>query len=246
MIDWSNYTPLGKAQYRGGTGSRLHQIKSLTREEALHFLLHDPHGRQLRRDFHDVSFDALADHVCEASRRPTEKREVPTMDDHLKAILKSESACIALCKHITANGGSGFTHSEFDRKVLEPYARNKFPALHPGAAIAKVLSEEIPVAKAYETVHAASYPDAVAKAQPGVGDPDEEDVADEEEEDKDEKEDEDARSALEELNALAEQERRRTSGMSKAVAFSRIYTDPSNAALVRRERRQSLAKMMAR
>ena len=72
----------------------------------------------------------------------------------------------------------------------------KFPALRLGNAIAKVLAEETPVARAYETVHSAYYPAyAVAKAKPAAGDApvgrrdeDEEDVADEEEEAKDEKE----------------------------------------------------------
>ncbi len=44
---------------------------------------------------------------------------------------------------------------------------------------------------------------------------------------------------LDELNALAEQERRRNPGMSKALAFSKVYTDPANAALAQRERRQN-------
>ena len=178
----------------------------------------------------DIPFDQLADHVCEASFR--RKPEVQKMDRHLELIIKSESAMHALCKHLTANGGSGFTHPEFD-DFLGRYARNKFPALHVGTAIAKVLAEETPVARAYQAVH------SFFKAEPAVGDEDEEDVADEEEEDKDEKEDEDARSALEELNELAEQERRRENGMSKAQAFAKVYTDPANAKLAQRERWQN-------
>jgi hypothetical protein len=42
-----------------------------------------------------------------------------------------------------------------------------------------------------------------------------------------------------ELNDLAEQKRRRNPGMTKAVAFSKVYTDPENASIVRRERAQN-------
>jgi hypothetical protein len=79
---------ISKAQYRGGTGSRLHMIQNLSREEAKHFLLHDRHGRQLQRDFPNVPFDELAGYVCEASRRPMEKHEVPPMSDHLIEVCK--------------------------------------------------------------------------------------------------------------------------------------------------------------
>jgi hypothetical protein len=218
-----------KATYRGGTGSRLHMIQNLTPQEAAHFLLHDPHGRQLRRDFSDVPFAQLVDHVCTASRRSVEKHEVSNMDSTLKTILKSESATHALCKVLAKNGGVGFSHVQFDREVLEPYARNKYPALHVGSAIAKILSEEREISKAYEAVHAASYPNAVAKAQP-VADDDEDDDED------DERNGDNGDDALAELEEQAREERRRNPKLSKAQAFTKIYTDPSNAALVRRER----------
>jgi hypothetical protein len=85
-----------------------------------------------------------------------------------------------------------------------------------------VLSEEIPFARAYDVVHSAYHP---AKAQP---------VADD---DDDERDDED--DALEELDELAAEERRRNPGMSKAVAFSKVYTDPANARLAQRELMQN-------
>jgi hypothetical protein len=174
----------------------------------------------------------FADEIGE-DQKTTRKRNLPTTSTKrcgpkpntvLQVILKSESAMHALCKHLADNGGSGFTHSQFDRKVLEPYARNKYPALRLGTAIAKVLSEEREVARAYSAVHSAYYPAyAVAKAQPVVDDDDDEDDAD----------------ALEELERLAEQERRRTNGMTKAAAFSKVYCDPANARLAQRERTQN-------
>jgi hypothetical protein len=104
--------------------------------------------------------------------------------------------------------------------VLEPYARNKFPTLHPGNAIAKVLAEEPPVAAAYSAVHSAYYPAyAVAKAA----------VADDEADDTD---------ALEKLQALGAEVRRRNPSLTREQAFAKAYTDPENAALVKRERSQ--------
>jgi hypothetical protein len=220
MIDWRDF-PIGKATYRGGTGSRLHMIQNLSRAEAKHFLLHDRYGRQLRRDFPDIPFDQLAGHLVEASKRPIEKREVPTMDSELKTILKSEAAMTALCKHIAKTGGVGFTHPQFD-DFLGRYAKNRHPTLHVGNAISKVLSEEREVARAYEAVH------AFYKAQPVVND-------DEDDDDEDERDGDDT-DALDELNELGEQERRRNPKLTKQQAFAKAYAD--NPALAAKERRQ--------
>jgi hypothetical protein len=86
--------------YRDGTvtGRHLHRVQNLSRPEVKHFLLHDSAGRALRRDFSDVPFDELVDHVVEASKRPTEKREnavtnkrneANNMSDHLVEVCKS-------------------------------------------------------------------------------------------------------------------------------------------------------------
>ena len=42
--------------------------------------------------------------------------------------------------------------------------------------------------------------------------------------------------ALEELEELAQQERRRCPQLSKQQAFTKVYTDPANAKLAQRER----------
>jgi hypothetical protein len=69
-----------KATYRGDVqGHWLRNIQNLTRPEVKHFLLHDSAGRALRRDFPNIPFDELVDHVCEASTR--QKREAPKMDN---------------------------------------------------------------------------------------------------------------------------------------------------------------------
>ena len=71
------------------------------------------------------------------------------------------------------------------------------------------------MARAYQAVH------SFYKAEP---------VADDDDDDDD---------ALEELNRLAEKERRRENGMTKAAAFAKVYCDPANAKLAQRERAQN-------
>jgi hypothetical protein len=85
-----------KATYRGGSGRRLHHIEGLTREEALHFLMHDAHGRSFARE-RGEPLDVLADHLVEASKRPSENavtnkrnsNEAINMSDHLVEVCKS-------------------------------------------------------------------------------------------------------------------------------------------------------------
>jgi hypothetical protein len=67
-------------------------------------LLHDPHGRQLQRDFPNIPFDEkLVDHLCEASLRPAEKREAP-MSGNMELITKSDVGMHAFCKGLVDRG----------------------------------------------------------------------------------------------------------------------------------------------
>jgi hypothetical protein len=45
--------------------------------------------------------------------------------------------------------------------------------------------------------------------------------------------------ALKQLEQLAAQERRRNPSLSKAQSFTKVYVDPANIALVKRERAQN-------
>lgn len=49
----------------------------------------------------------------------------------------------------------------------------------------------------------------------------------------------DPENALDELESLAEEQRRRSPEMSKAQAFAKVYTDPANVRLAIAERRQN-------
>jgi hypothetical protein len=245
---------------------RSHDVHS-TRAEALRGLLFTPDGHALMRARPDTDIDTLADHLVEASQRPTERED--TDMNKMELITKSDVGMHAFCKGLV-DRGIAYPHWEFDSKVLEPYARNKFPTLHPGNAIAKVLLEERPVAAAYSAVHSAYHPaHGVAKAV--VADDDDDDDTDAirrawearraaalrrtrqatrpDPLDDDGAGDEggrvvddalgDEKSALAALQRLAVETRKADPKLTREQAFSKVYTDPANARLAARERAEN-------
>ena len=108
------YEFVRKATYRGGSGRRLHHIENLTREEALHWLAHDPHGRSFARE-RGEPLSVLADLLVEASLRPTEKRKDTNMQN--------------MDKTLREVGEAGFT------KMVEKYAKTVHPTLTQRASL---------------------------------------------------------------------------------------------------------------
>ena len=179
-----------KAMYRNATGRQLHRISNLTREEALHWLTHDPHGRSFARE-RGEPLDVLADHLVAASQRPIEKRnEAPKMD---------------MTKTLRAVGEAGFT------RMIEKYAKTVHPTLTKEQAFTKVFLADDDEGRAIR--HAWQ----IAKQSIAADEPSDDD-------------------ALDELETLAAEERRRNPKLSKAQAFAKVYTDPANARLASRER----------
>ena len=133
-IDWRNYDAFGKAMYRNNsvTGRHLHRVANLTREEAKHFLLHDATGRSLLRDT-GGDIDALADHLVEASQRPTNKHEAPKMQDMNKTLREV--------------GEHGFT------RMVERYAKTVHPTLTKEQAFCKVFLEDSDAGRAIRRAH---------------------------------------------------------------------------------------------
>jgi hypothetical protein len=193
-----------KARYRDVfPGSRLHRIENLTREEAKHFLLHDRHGRALLRDA-GGDIDELADHIVEASMRPTEKREVSNMDSTTR-----------IEKNLRAMGEAAFT------KIVTDYARKQFPTLTREQAFSKVFTAEDAEGQAIRRCWQLS--------KQGILDEDSAaDAAGEVEDD-----------AMDQLEELAADERKRNPKLTKAQAFAKAYTDPANAGIAAKERQQN-------
>lgn len=212
MFDWRDYElaveryqkifgrKLHKATYRGASGSKLHQLKNLTRSEAKHFLLHDPDGRALLRDS-GGDIDTLADHVVEASQRATNKRNEASKMDRMT-------------KNVRSMGEAEYT------RIVGDYAKRLYPELSRERAFTKVFTADDAASQAIRYFWKLAKQGSAAV-------------------DEDERDDDDEDDALEELERLAEQERRRENGMSKAQAFAKVYQDPANVDLVKRERRQN-------
>jgi hypothetical protein len=191
-----------KATYRGAQGHWLRNIPDLSREEAKHFLLHDAHGRALLRDT-GVDIDTLADHLVEASLRPTEKREVSNMQSFTKAIADL--------------GEHGYT------QLIQKFASNNRLSNETAAqAFVRIFSEDsaqgLAIRKAW----------LLSKGQS---------IAVEPRDDRDDTDDAGA-SALQKLEALGAELRKRNPTLTKEQAFAKAYSDPANAKLVRTERAQ--------
>jgi hypothetical protein len=114
-----------------------------------------------------------------------------------------------ILKNVSSMGELEYT------RIISDYAKTVYPSLSRERAFAKVFEDpdSIGIRRLWQ----------VAKGQVVADEPNDDDEADD-------------TDALDELNKLAEQERRR-SGTSKAVAFSKVYCDPANVELVKRERR---------
>jgi hypothetical protein len=194
------YKYVRKATYRGGSGRRFHHVENLTREEALHWLAHDPHGRSFARERGEPTSD-LADLLVEASLRPTEKRKDTNMQN--------------MDKTLREVGEHGFT------KMVEKYAKTVHPTLTREQAFTKVFTEDNDEGRAIRRAWQISKGQGIAAG-----------ALDEPSQDDDEEGD-----ALDDLNALAAEERRRNPKLTKAQAFTKAYTDPANAQLAQRERR---------
>ena len=138
--------------------------------------------------------------------------------DHLVAASqrpteKREAPKMDMTKTLRAVGEAGFT------RMIEKYAKTVHPTLTKEQAFTKVFTADDDEGAAIRRAW------MISKQGIAAGAPDE-------------PTDDDDENALDELNELAEQERRRNPKLTKAQAFTKIYTDPANAKLAQRERRQ--------
>jgi hypothetical protein len=114
-----------KATYRGGSGHRLHHIENLTREEALHWLAHDPHGRSFARE-RSEPLDVLADH-------PVENKE-ESMDKHFDVV--------RFAKRVVDDGVSAVSEEQATELIKQYANANRLPNEKPAAAFARIYSSD--------------------------------------------------------------------------------------------------------
>ncbi len=197
-----------------GRLNNAHRIHGLTRAEALHFLLHSKNGQALAAK-RSESLDELADLLCSASERVVAKRRAALRAEQAKREGNMDTATIL--KNIKTMGEHEFT------RIITVFAKKQYPELTPERAFSKVFTGDNAVSQAIRTLH------GVAKSAP-LRKTDETWDAD-----ADEREDDEA-DPLQLLEQLADALRRKRPELSKAHAFTAIYTDPQYAPLAKRER----------
>ena len=118
-----------------------------------------------------------------------------------------------MLKNVRAMGEAEYT------KIVSDYAKRLYPDLSREQAFTKVFTAD--------DAESAAIRKFWLIAKQGASD---DETTDDEHE---------GESALDELNELAAEERRRNPKLSKAQSFTKVFTDPANARLAQRERAQN-------
>ena len=130
-----------------------------------------------------------------------------------------------IAKAVVADGhGSAITEHEYTEAVTA-LAVTRYPTLKRDVAFSRLFGEQSPEAATLRKAHAIIKGMPMMVVVPVATEAD--DV------------DDDDSDAIEALEALAEEQRRRSPDLTKAQAFSRVYQDPANIKLVKRERHQN-------
>jgi hypothetical protein len=208
IVLWKRAPRVARVLPRYRGESRLHAVEGLTHAEALHWLLHHPQGQALAASS-DESLDTLADLLCEASTKAN--GEAPLRHKHNEV---SKMNVQNFTKAVAALGEHGFT------KIIQNYADTvRQPNESAAQAFTRVFTEETEQGRAIRKFW------AIAKNGKAA------DVSD------DDEADDETRDAMEELETLTAQERKRNPRLSKAQAFAKVYSD--NPELAARERLQN-------
>jgi hypothetical protein len=192
--------------------------RGLSRRECVEWIMTTDEGLAWA-NANDWSIDKLVALSAASADRANKRREA--------ASNKRETPTMNSTERILKNLRS-MTEAEFTA-IVTRVAKLQHPELSAARAFAKLFEdpgpEGVAIRKCWQIAKAAND-----EYSPML-DPDNDEADDDDE------------SALDELNALAEQERRKNPKLSKAQAFTRVFVDPSNAALAKRERMQSMRKI---
>jgi hypothetical protein len=121
-----------KATYRGGSGSRLHHIENLTREEAMHWLAYDPNGRSFARE-RGEPLDTLADHLVEASG-------MNVNNHHKEKSMNKQFDVVSFAKRVADDGLSVVSEAQATELIKQYCDANRLPGEKSSAAFARVFS----------------------------------------------------------------------------------------------------------
>ena len=148
-------------------------------------------------------------------------------DNTFSAVIKNQGV-VAFSKAVADCGRcDGVTEHEFTKAVGDYADANRLPGESSAKAFARVFSANDETGLTLRKAHAVIKNTTLMPIMPvSVGATEATDVNDPED-------------ALAQLQALAERLRASMPQLSKAQAFSKVYTDPNNAALAAAERQQN-------
>jgi hypothetical protein len=204
----------------------------LERVDAVHHLLHSPSGRQ------------LAAHIASISKGD----DTMNRTEQLQKMVKSAGGITSVAKYIISKHDSlGISEPELTELINEAAQRTIKAGERPAQAFARYYSapENVELRKAVEitknagwvghlqTEYAKSYPNTAITEPRVINGADATDVNN------------DTSKAIEQLNALAEEQRSRSPELSFAQAFARVFSDPANSELANRAHRRPGESMMA-
>jgi hypothetical protein len=206
-------------------GQRGHEVSQLAvlvveatggqwdRPRALHWLMNSRNGSATLHRLRGAIGKALVQ-----KEKPMDRME--TLETFVKSC---DGNMLTIAKAITdGTVEATLTEAEFTKLATEAALR-AYPGERPDQAFAKYFEGHEVVRRAHAIVKGVLIIKPVSIGDEGNDDDDE--------------------NALEQLQTLAEAQRARSPELTKAQAFSKVYLDPANRALVRRERQQAYARM---
>jgi hypothetical protein len=188
----------------------------LTKQQAAYFLLHNPHGKTY-----------LDKTKRDTPPMTTRAEEMATM----RGFAKQAGGMTSISKHIVEKGATSLTEHEFTELLMESAKLNKLAGESNGAAFSRIFTapDSLDIRKAHQICKntLAATPtlvvDNVAKAVDAN----------------------DSAAAYAKLEVMAAALRASSPQLSEAQAFSKVFTDPANAALSNAaHRRPSAADVM--
>jgi hypothetical protein len=192
------------------------QCRGLSARECARWLIDTDEGRQWARQREGtMSMAQMVANLVNLSANAAAKLNARAASNKRKA--QNMSSTETILKTARRLGEFEMT------RIITDHAKRLYPTMTREAAFVKCFTEDSAEGRALRTIHAISKGEHIGTGMMADA-PDEAD--------------DDDSDALEELNALAEAERRR-SGTTKAIAFSKVYCDPANARLAQRERAQN-------
>jgi hypothetical protein len=162
---------------------------------------------------HSAHGNALVERMRATNKR---REETPMTREQELSVIAKKYGIIAVAKHIVDDGPGGVTEFEMT-KLVTAAAQRTYPELTPAAAFAKMYGANDDDGKLLRQATGAckGFQVTPAHKQAATG------------------------SAYDQLVTKADELRKREPGLSREMAFSKVFVDPANIELARRERSEN-------